>query len=209
MHKVKQNLPFLQTRILHPHGTTPCTAKVKIKVLKNRWIFKITAPQKWLTIPFGKSNDRRDFLWQSTCLECFIFDRDSENYVEYNFSPNGAWALYAFDSYRKNAENPQSPPPQIFVKKNAPFSKRAARRLGIFWNSHNPKILPALWKRPTSLLRGFKKQKRRIFLFRRTPFQRNARFSLFSTVNLKFFWKKLFVDRGFSQIIKKAWIFGF
>lgn len=43
---------------------------------------------------------RRDELWQSTCLEAFIrFDDD--HYIELNFTPQGHWNAYVFDAYRK------------------------------------------------------------------------------------------------------------
>ena len=179
MHKVKQNLPFLQTRILHPHGATPCTAKVKIKVLKNRWIFKIKAPQKWLAIPSQKTRERADFLWQSTCLECFIFDSDSENYVEYNFSPNGAWALYSFDSYRKNAENPQSPPPQIIFKKTRHF-QNARRGAWEFFEIHAiPKFSPPFENARLHFCAVLKNKNGEFFYFAERHFKESPDFHYF------------------------------
>ena len=62
-----------------------------------------------------------DFLWENTCLECFIasgFDKnnDAVHYIEINASPNGQYALYQFESYR----NPKSlpPPPLLQMNKN-------------------------------------------------------------------------------------------
>ncbi len=42
-----------------------------------------------------------DYLWQQTCLECFIAVTSSENYVEINVSPSGNYALYQFQDYRE------------------------------------------------------------------------------------------------------------
>lgn len=39
-------------------------------------------------------------LWQHTCCEIFIACRGSPAYYEFNFSPSGEWAAYAFDRYR-------------------------------------------------------------------------------------------------------------
>lgn len=43
---------------------------------------------------------RTDKLWQSTCFEAFI-GGVGDSYTELNFSPSGAWAAYAFESYRE------------------------------------------------------------------------------------------------------------
>lgn len=53
-----------------------------------------------------------DYLWEHTCLECFIsssgIDTDS-SYVELNVNPNGQYALYHFQSYRNPATLPPVP----------------------------------------------------------------------------------------------------
>lgn len=50
----------------------------------------------------------RDYLWEQTCLECFIGGASSD-YVEINANPAGAYALYHFTGYRQPALMP--PPP--------------------------------------------------------------------------------------------------
>lgn len=64
-----------------------------------------------------------DYLWQETCLECFItgqFISDNADYnldntapyIEINANPDGRYALYQFDSYR----NPETlPPPPLLL----------------------------------------------------------------------------------------------
>ena len=42
----------------------------------------------------GRAND----LWRHTCFEVFV--RTPEGYREFNLSPSGKWASYAFDGYR-------------------------------------------------------------------------------------------------------------
>lgn len=42
-----------------------------------------------------------DGLWQHTCLEAFVAGAGSERYHEFNFSPAGNWAAYAFAAYRQ------------------------------------------------------------------------------------------------------------
>jgi hypothetical protein len=40
-------------------------------------------------------------LWQRTCCECFIARDGEPGYHEFNFSPSGEWAAYAFAKYRE------------------------------------------------------------------------------------------------------------
>ena len=52
-------------------------------------------------------------LWRRTCCEVFVRARDEAGYHEFNFSPSGEWAAYAFTGYREGtslvdeALNPQ------------------------------------------------------------------------------------------------------
>lgn len=45
--------------------------------------------------------ERRDRLWDRTCLELFLGAKGSERYWEFNLSPAGHWNVYSFASYRK------------------------------------------------------------------------------------------------------------
>ena len=42
-------------------------------------------------------------LWAHTCFEAFVAIEDAAAYHEFNFSPSGEWAAYAFRSYRDGA----------------------------------------------------------------------------------------------------------
>jgi hypothetical protein len=42
-------------------------------------------------------------LWQHTCCEIFIAGMHGRSYHEFNLSPSGEWAAYAFARYRKGA----------------------------------------------------------------------------------------------------------
>ncbi|MFZ5774143.1 MAG: DOMON-like domain-containing protein [Thermodesulfobacteriota bacterium] len=44
--------------------------------------------------------ERRDNLWQATCLEFFLAREGQPGYLEGNLSPSGHWNLYAFCGYR-------------------------------------------------------------------------------------------------------------
>ena len=53
-----------------------------------------------------------DYLWEQTCLECFISSGNLEtdsSYIEINASPSGQYALYHFKSYRNPARLPPAP----------------------------------------------------------------------------------------------------
>lgn len=56
---------------------------------------------------------RIDGLWQHTCCEAFIGVPGQSGYREFNFSPSGAWAAYAFTDYRRAAPLPLGPVPNI------------------------------------------------------------------------------------------------
>lgn len=57
---------------------------------------------------------RMDGLWKATCFELFLMFDDEEHYIEFNFSPSGAWAAYAFDGYRDGmADLPRDIVPHI------------------------------------------------------------------------------------------------
>ena len=52
-----------------------------------------------LVWPQAAAPVRKDDLWTTTCFEAFVETPDG--YVEFNLSPSGAWASYAFDGYRQ------------------------------------------------------------------------------------------------------------
>jgi hypothetical protein len=52
---------------------------------------------------------RADELWRHTCLEVFVAGRGSSEYREFNFSPSGEWAAYAFTAYRAGMTFPELP----------------------------------------------------------------------------------------------------
>lgn len=61
--------------------------------------YEVADPAGVLEIPDG-TGIRRDNLWKSTCFELFVGKPDSASYREFNFSPGGDWAAYAFTGYR-------------------------------------------------------------------------------------------------------------
>lgn len=52
--------------------------------------------------------ERRDRLWEGTCLELFLGEAGSEGYREFNLSPAGHWNVYRFDSCRRGMRGEES-----------------------------------------------------------------------------------------------------
>lgn len=93
-------------------------------------IFTVEAPAGTLVFPSG-TGARRDGLWKSTCFELFIGKAGSGAYREFNFSPGGDWAAYAFSSYRSEQHDlSMHAPPSINIDKG-PAGLTARVRISI------------------------------------------------------------------------------
>ncbi len=54
-----------------------------------------------LAIPLpAEKPERRNRLWEESCLEFFIGETESAGYLEFNLSPAGHWNVYRFDACR-------------------------------------------------------------------------------------------------------------
>ena len=53
-----------------------------------------------LAIPPRGIPMRVDRLWEHSCLELFVADRAGPGYVEFNFAPSNAFAIYRFEDRR-------------------------------------------------------------------------------------------------------------
>ncbi len=73
-----------------------------------------------LRIPSPRARGPADGLWQQTCFEAFIAVAGAGAYREFNFSPSGQWAAYAFADYRRpEAHHIVSASPHIDVRVSA------------------------------------------------------------------------------------------
>ncbi|MCP9914986.1 DOMON-like domain-containing protein [Cyanobium sp. ATX 6F1] len=52
--------------------------------------------------PSAARPERRDGLWQTTCLEVFLAAAGQEPYWEFNLSPGGDWNVYRLEGYRRD-----------------------------------------------------------------------------------------------------------
>jgi len=58
-----------------------------------------------LNIPKYKTPKFVYGLWNATCFELFIANKNQDSYIEFNFSPSKEWACYAFNDYRLKDKN--------------------------------------------------------------------------------------------------------
>ena len=70
-----------------------------------------------LRLPESRSPRRADDLWQHTCFEVFVMAGEGPEYREFNFSPSGEWAVYAFHRYRNGGVLEHELSPGIVVRK--------------------------------------------------------------------------------------------
>lgn len=72
-----------------------------------------------LLIPEPLPPGPADGLWEHTCFEAFIAAGDDPAYREFNFSPSGQWAAYAFSDYRQRDESVAvSAAPRIVLRRS-------------------------------------------------------------------------------------------
>ena len=102
------------------HPDTVCSATGLLSVgfeslpeghLKLR--YELTGELTQLRIPAPQTPQMTDGLWEHTCFEAFIAVAGEAGYHEFNFSPSGQWAAYAFSDYRVRSTWTTSQPPSI------------------------------------------------------------------------------------------------
>jgi hypothetical protein len=87
--------------------------------------------------PAAESPERKDRLWEETCLELFLGAKGSGGYWEFNLSPAGHWNVYRFTSYRENRQEEPAYPFLPFGVRYEPGILRLSLDLDL------RKILPA------------------------------------------------------------------
>jgi hypothetical protein len=104
------------------HPQTPCEAVRSIRAEVARTpqgllelTYRIAGDLERVRIPEPRAAAQRERLWQHTCCEIFVARPDGPAYHEFNFSPSGDWAGYAFERYRDGAVL-DIPDPRIAVR---------------------------------------------------------------------------------------------
>ena len=110
---------------LQAHPGTPCTAVRALSVdvafasagvLTLR--YRVLGALDRLTWPaLSAAPAATDGLWRHTCFEAFVASASGTAYHEFNFSPSGDWATYAFSAERqRDASREPLPAPRIDVQ---------------------------------------------------------------------------------------------
>lgn len=68
-----------------------------------------------------------DGLWRHTCFEVFVAAGTGPGYHEFNLSPSGNWAAYAFDDYRVRAARAVPTVPALRLTRGGDRLELAAR----------------------------------------------------------------------------------
>ncbi len=102
--------PSLDTAVLkcHPRTYSQATHDIQAHVC---WrdagelaiTYVLTGDIRRLRIPPLRPARSADRLWKHTCFEAFVGVTGKADYYEFNFSPSGEWAVYAFRRYRERA----------------------------------------------------------------------------------------------------------
>jgi len=80
--------------------------------------YRIEGDLERLKIPPPRAPAPGERLWQHLCCEAFVAPAAASAYREFNFSPSGEWAAYAFERYREGGPL-AVPDPGIAVRADA------------------------------------------------------------------------------------------
>ncbi len=90
----------------HPHTPVPWVDSVAVALRFGRdgglaLSYRLEGDAGRLRLPPQGESKATDGLWRHTCFEAFLAGDRGPAYREFNFSPSGAWAGYAFGRYRR------------------------------------------------------------------------------------------------------------
>jgi hypothetical protein len=107
--------------LCHPLTPAPMVRSVEAGVSRSAdgclvFFYRLCGDMARLLIPTPQTTTRNDGLWEHTCFEAFVAVAGNTAYREFNFSPSGQWAAYAFSGYRQPEASPVlTQPPQISI----------------------------------------------------------------------------------------------
>jgi hypothetical protein len=118
--------PPLHFFALHPHPLSPAAPvhelAVALRVAAGGGLtlrYRLHGDPARLRIPAPLPAAPADGLWMHTCFELFAAAAGTDAYREFNFSPSGQWAAYAFRSYReRDARGDPAAAPAIALQRD-------------------------------------------------------------------------------------------
>lgn len=105
--------------VRHPRTPAPVVRLIEVHAARAadgglRLAYCLRGDMARLLIPAPETPDAADGLWEHTCFEAFVGVAGETAYHEFNFSPSGQWAAYAFSGYReRDTTRALCTPPQI------------------------------------------------------------------------------------------------
>ena len=96
--------------ICHPATPAPAVRAIETRVAFREDGVLIIDYRLWgdmarVLVPQPRPKGQADLLWEHTCFEAFIGTPVDKTYREFNFSPSGQWAAYAFSDYRQRVSD--------------------------------------------------------------------------------------------------------
>ncbi|MCM8613940.1 DOMON-like domain-containing protein [Accumulibacter sp.] len=116
---------FPLTLLCHPATPAPVVRSVEAWAARTAsgdlvLAYRLRGDMVRLRIPPPTAPGRADGLWEHSCFEAFIGIAGEPAYHEFNFSPSGEWASYAFAGYRQPvAVAESSPAPRLSARLSA------------------------------------------------------------------------------------------
>jgi hypothetical protein len=114
---------FISLLTRHPQTPDSCIHHVEVRVTTKpkgaiAVVFSLEGQLSRLRIPESRPPGRTDGLWRHTCFEAFVMAGNGPGYREFNFSPSGEWAAYAFRAYREGGMLEAESNPGIVVRRS-------------------------------------------------------------------------------------------
>jgi hypothetical protein len=87
---------------------------IDVRIARNQQVltisYSIEGDIRCLRVPAPRPPAVADELWKHTCCELFVAKKGDPSYWEWNFSPTGEWAAYAFSDYRQRTRGERESP---------------------------------------------------------------------------------------------------
>lgn len=111
--------------LCHPATPAPVVRTIEVHAARTadgglQLVYRLRGDMARLLIPEPEAPTYADALWEHTCFEAFVAVVGQRAYHEFNFSPAGQWAAYAFSDYRQRDPTRTLPvPPPIAARLSA------------------------------------------------------------------------------------------